>query len=179
MNARPRLEIHISEIALREYRGKMIDELLAAIDRTRTKMTALQAEWQKNDIAKQLDYPFPRDRDIFPKKDEIISAADRFIGKLLDTGVKQVNMQEHHRDAVWENYFNWDRPFNVPSISERADKNVRRINDVLISQMPGFWKLQSMQRILVTKCYVFVGMTTSLLLWKPMTIACLKRRRTF
>ena len=140
LNAQPRLEIYISEIALREYRGKMIDELLAKIEQTKTKMKVLQAEWQKNDIAKELDYPFPRDRDIFPQKDEITSEADRFIGKLLDSGVKQINMQEHHKDAVWENYFNWDPPFNTSSISERADKKVREKRRVHI---PDAWILEA------------------------------------
>ena len=140
LNAKPLLEIHISEIALREYRGKMIDELLARIEQTKTKMSALQAEWQKNDIAKELDYPFPRDRDIFPQKDEIISEADRFIGKLLDSGVKQINMQGHHKDAVWENYFNWDPPFNTSSISERGDKKVREKRR---THIPDAWILEA------------------------------------
>lgn len=140
LNTKPRLEIHISEIALREYRGKMIDELVAAIDQTKTKIKALQAVWQKNDIAKELGYPFPKDRDIFPQEDEITSEADRFIGKLLDSGVKQINMQEHHKDAVWENYFNWDPPFNTANISERGEKNVRNRRR---THIPDAWILEA------------------------------------
>ncbi len=140
LNANPRVEIHISEIALREYRGKMIDELLAKIELTNTRIRVLQAEWQRNDIAKELDYPFPRDRDIFPQKDEIISEADRFIEKLLDSGIKQIDMQEHHKDAVWENYFNWDAPFNTSDISQRCDRKVREKRRVHI---PDAWILEA------------------------------------
>ena len=140
LNAKPRLEIHISEIALREYRGKMIDELRAKIEQTRTKINQLQEEWQKNDIAKELDYPFPRDRDIFPQEDEIKSKADQFIEKQIDSGIKRINMQEHHKDAVWEKYFNWDPPFNTSSISERADQQVREKRRVHI---PDAWILEA------------------------------------
>ncbi len=140
LDKKPRLEIHISEIALREYRGKMIDELLAKIEQTETRMRALQAEWQNNNIAKELDYPLPRDRDIFPQIDEISSEADRFIGKLLDSGIKQINMQEHHNGAVLEKYFNWEPPFNTSSISERADKKVREKRR---AHIPDAWILEA------------------------------------
>lgn len=140
LDTKPRLEIHISEIVLGEYRGKMIDELRAKIDQTKTKIDQLHAEWQRNTIAKELDYPFPRDRDIFPKENEIKSKADLIIKKLLDSGVIKIDMQDHHKDMVWENYFNWDPPFNTSSIVERADKMVREKRR---THFPDAWILES------------------------------------
>ena len=94
LNRSPQLEIHISEIALREYRGKMIDELRAKIEQTKTKLNELQDEWQKNDIAKEIDYPLPKDRDIFPKKEEINTVADQLIEKMLNSGIVKIDMQQ-------------------------------------------------------------------------------------
>jgi hypothetical protein len=139
LNLRPRLEIHISEIALLEYRGHMIDELLVAIDETRRTMQALQKQWRKYGIYELLDYPFPSDRDMLPEKEKIDSVADQIIEKLLDSGIKQRNRQEHHGDAVWKAYFNWDPPFNVQSISGRKkdERKNRRIH------IPDAWILQA------------------------------------
>jgi len=82
LNVEPRLEIHVSEIVLREYRGKMLDELSSKIEQAKVTMKRLRDEWYRNDIAKELNYPFPGDRDIFPQENEIIAAADRFVKKL-------------------------------------------------------------------------------------------------
>jgi len=140
LDTKPRLEIHISEIALREYRGRMIDHLRSKIKQTESSMQNLHKEWQRNNIARELDYPLPRVEDIFPHDDEITSAADGYIEKLLDSGIRQVNMQEHHQHAVWENYFNWAPPFDAPTISERADRNVR---DKRRTHIPDAWILEA------------------------------------
>lgn len=138
LNIQPRLEIHISEISIREYRSRKIDNIRAKIEQARARIDELQDEWQKNDIAKELEYPFPKDIDIFPKQDEIHAAADNLIKKFLDNGIKQIKIKEHHKDGVWDNYFNWKPPFTA-TISERADKSVREKRRVHI---PDAWILE-------------------------------------
>lgn len=140
LNIKPRLEIHISEIALREYRAKMIDDLIVKIDATKRKLDELRTEWQKNDIAKELGHSFPWDQEIFPQNNEINSKGDRFIEKLLDRGVKQINMQEHHNEEVWKKYFNWEPPFNTQSVSDRGDKKLREKRRIHI---PDAWILEA------------------------------------
>ncbi len=140
LNANPQLEVHIAEIALREYLGNMTDELTTKIDHAKKRMDDLQEVWQKNLIAKKLDYPLPRDWNIFPHKDAINSEADKFIENMLVSGVKQIKMQEHHKDAVWDNYFKWQPPFNVSSTSDKTDPNIREKRRLHI---PDAWILEA------------------------------------
>jgi hypothetical protein len=136
LNVRPRLEIQISEIALREYRGKLIDELLAEIEGTARKINDLQEKWCNNIAVKALDWSFSRD--FFPKRNDVVSKVDQSIQELLDSGIRRIDMQGHHGDAVWENYFNWGPPFGSQSISERVGKSRKRRRD----HIPDAWILQ-------------------------------------
>ncbi len=139
-NVKQNIGIFISEIALRELRCKMLDELIAKIDQARTRLDSLQEEWQKNEVAKKLVYPFPKNRDIFPQKKEIETAADEAIESLISKGVKKVKIQEHHKDAVWENYFDWLPPFDAPSPAQRSERAVREKRRIHI---PDAWILEA------------------------------------
>ncbi|MEJ1408630.1 MAG: hypothetical protein RPU60_00160 [Candidatus Sedimenticola sp. (ex Thyasira tokunagai)] len=136
----PGLEIHISEISLREYRGKMRDDLAAKISKVDSRINELQREWHGNILARELDLPFSFDDKLFPKRDDIDSAADRVIKGLLDGGIKQVDMQNHHNEKVLEKYFKWEPPFDVQSDAEKDDRNVR---DKRRSHIPDAWILEA------------------------------------
>lgn len=139
LNLEPQLEIHISEIALCEYRSKMIDELKAKIEQTKSRIQDLQKVWIGNELAKELDNPFPLDRDIFPNNEEIESKADLVIQKLLG-GIRRIETQDHHGDAVWDKYFKWEPPFDGPSVSQRDDRNIR---DNRRRHIPDAWILEA------------------------------------
>jgi len=140
LNTRPLLEIHISEIALREFRERMIDDLVSKIDGAQKSISTLKAEWRRNELAKQFELTPLFTEEIFPTSDQIDSAANHPIEYLLKAGVKRINMETHHSDAVWEKYFNWEPPFNVQSPSERADPNLRDKRRV---HFPDAWILES------------------------------------
>lgn len=140
LDTKPRLEIHISEISLREFRGKMIDEFNAEIDKTRGQINKLNKAWQQNDLAKQFEYPFPRDEDLFPAESDIDPKADLIIKDFLNGGIKRIEMKDHHNDAVLEKYFGWKPPFDVPNISDRAQKDVREKRR---THIPDAWILEA------------------------------------
>ena len=140
LDTSPRLEVHISEISLREYRGKMRDDLISKISKVNTRIRDLQKEWHGNNIAKELDHPFSWDESIFPQTEEIESAADRVIAALLRGGIKQIDIQEHHNEEVLAKYFNWESPFNVPSDSQKDDRDVREKRR---THIPDAWILEA------------------------------------
>ncbi len=140
LDTSPRLDIHISEISLREYRGKMRDDLISKISKVNARISDLQKEWQGNNIAKELALPFTWEESIFPQTEEIEFAADRVIATLLRNGINQLDIQKHHNEEVLEKYFNWEPPFNVSSDSDKDDPNVRMKRR---THIPDAWILEA------------------------------------
>jgi len=125
LNAKPSLEIRISEIALAEYRGKLRDELLAEIQRTNTQISNLNKTWQSSVIKKYLSYPFPQDASPLPTKEQIEGAVEKYIGESLSPYLKVSEVKEHHSRDFWQKYFNWESPFDKWTETQRDEPKVR------------------------------------------------------
>ena len=60
--------------------------------------------------------------------------------KLLNNGIKKIQIKKTHYDEVLEKYFNWDPPFNTLNISGRVDKHVRNKRR---THIPDAWILEA------------------------------------
>ena len=136
LDIEPRLEIAISEIALREYQGKMKDELIAKIARANTALNAINREKNRNELAKKLNFEIP----VFPDADQIESAGSSVIDDLMSYGIKKINFEAHHNDNVVKKYFNWEPPFDIPNDVERDKENVRENRR---KHIPDAWILEA------------------------------------
>lgn len=117
-------EIHISRVAVEEYRTQHRDKLIAEIEKTKTKLRSLQKEWRSNVISKSLGEPV--DTEIFPSEDKIEEQSHEMIKNLVEVHkVKILEPKPHHAANIWENYFSWKEPFRNASLSDRGERNIR------------------------------------------------------
>jgi hypothetical protein len=125
LNTRPKLEIHIHQVALEEYRTQSRDGLLATIEKTKSSIQSLARAWSGNPVGKSLPLPIPFDI-LDTYNYEIIDSESRKITEnFIDHGVVKVKSEPHHDNLVRENYFAWGAPFDGVTIIDRADKNHR------------------------------------------------------
>ena len=139
----PKVEIHISRIAIEEYRTQSRDNLLAAIEKAEMSLFQLRREWGGNPIGKLLSNPIKSD--IFPAMDKIESESQKIVEELLHHGVVIAEPQSHHGSRVWKNYFAWKAPFDGATLSQRSDKNSR---DKRRKDIPDAWILEAALDIL-------------------------------
>ena len=143
----PRLEIHISEVALSEYTSSMRDHLTAKIKKAKDSLIKLQKERFRTELGRKLDFSVGtllddvgRGIGVFPTDNEIDTAINNVRDDLLGLGIEEIKMELHHNDEVVRKYFSWEPPFDKPDISERDKKNIREKRR---THIPDAWILEA------------------------------------
>jgi PIN domain len=132
----PKLEIHISDVALREYQGKLRDELIDKIEKVKSALKNLEREHGANNLAKRLKF----ESVIFPTTQEIDLESNNLILEMLSSGINKMPIEMHHAAEVWDKYFSWSPPFNVPPDTSKIDKPIREKRR---THIPDAWILEA------------------------------------
>lgn len=133
------IEIHVSHIAIEEYRSQCVDHLYAKIERSRNALRDLQKEWQSNPIAGELGEPI--EPNIFPDIEKLEDEANKMKETLVTENHLTVRMPSASQgERVWSDYFSWRSIFRFVTPANRDDRTTR---DSRRKNIPDAWIYES------------------------------------
>lgn len=133
------VDIHVSHIAIEEYRSQCVDHLHAKIEKSRNALNGLQREWASNPVTDNLGESI--DSDIFPSLDQLKNESEKVVNAMVnDNRINVIMPTDEHGKRVWSDYFSWRSIFGFAPPSNRDHRGTR---DSRRKQIPDAWILES------------------------------------